>query len=595
MPSYIDTLSDRNIRPNIVVFLKGKYFAVYQPDSGLVVDDDKVGLVKSLTINPTTVDPARPSTTISSISFALLDTNGVVSSLFMGENYYLTGEEVRVYLGRIGLNMDFSSYYLLPRCYISRPMKNDGSWNFSTQEKKDRIDRTAFSKASKLGADILPATTIITVQDVTKFRSSGLAKLSNDSVEFFSYSGIDPINKTLTGCIRGTRNTIPLSGSVGDDIIQADQIQANPIDILISLLVSSGGGGTYDTLIDGAKIDQSLIDITQMLDVKSNICPNAIFDLALSGIDSLQQFIENEILFPLNLRLRTNANSKIGLAVLNRTYLDIDSQKFNHDNIVKNPAFDVSDQKIFNRIKINWDYNDSSDNFLKTYEVSDSASITHFGEFILEIPLKGPKSSLNGLTLVQDIANQFLMRLASPQPEITLSSQIIASTALIGDKIDFESSLVIDNTTGLLALKSNLEVISRSINYQTGDVQTRLAFTWYSGMRQCFISPTDKILSVLSQQRATIVTGRTGLYRKTWVMRLWDDSIHQYASSQNNVISDIIGDDLIFQDPWGITLTTNHRFVFADHDQVVEQQKKFCFIDNGGAFFDGGKQYQITT
>jgi len=591
--TYDESLLSKKFRPNIIVYLKGEYFSVHQPDSGLVIDSDKVGMVKSLVLNPVTIDPSRPSTTISTISFSLLDKAGVVTNLFLNESNYLQNEEVLVYLGRVGVSMAFSDYFLLPRCYISQCSKNDGSWNFSTQEKKDRINRRVFSASTKLSGSILADTTEITVQDVTKIRDSGLVKIEN---EFLSYTGRDLVNGRITGCVRGERDTIAATHALGKDVYQADEIQANPIEILISLLVSTGGGGSYDTLIDGAAIDESLIDVTQMEDVRDQLVSGIEFNLALSNIESLQQFIENEILYPLGLRLRTNSNSKIGLAVLNRTYFDVDTKDFTHDNITKNPSFSVVDSKIVNKVKVNWAWDDATADFLKVYEQEDAGSIASFGEQILEISMKGPRESLGGLDIVTDVADQFIKRFSVPRPEISLSMQMDASTALIGDKVNFESALVVDIDTGLLGLEKDLELVSRAINVQTGDVTTKLAFTWYSGVRQCFISPTDTIVSTASQARAAIATGRGALYRKTWVLKLWDNIAREFVSGETNTISSVVGDEIFFTNDWVATLNTDRRFVFADYDEVVEQQKKYCFISNdGNNFTDGKPAYKITT
>ncbi len=593
MTSYNDSLLDKKFRPNIVVLIKGEYFSVHQPDSGLVVDSDKVGMVKSLVINPTTVDPSRPSTTISTISFSLLDKGGVVTNLFLGETNYLQNKEIRVYLGRLGVDMAFADYFLLPVCYVSRCGKSDGSWNFSTQEKKDRINKAVFSQSTKLGATILSNTTEITVQDVTVLTESGLVKIEN---EFISYTARDLVNGRITGCLRGERDTIPATHALGKDVYQADEILANPIEILISLLVSDGGGGAYDTLIDGASIDENLIDIEQMEEVRDQLVSGVIFDLALSNISSLQSFIETEILYPLGLRLRTNKNAKIGLAVLNRTFLDVDIPELDHTSITKNPSFDVSDSKVVNKVKVFWDWSDAVNDYLKVYEQQDADSILEFGEQLLEISMKGPVESLDGLTIVEDVADQFIKRFSVPRPEISFSTQMATSLALIGDKIDFESALVVDVDTGLLGLEKDLEMVSRAVNHQTGDVTVKLAFTWYSGMRQCFISPTDSILSITSQSIIEIAVGRGSLYRKDWVVKLWDNVAKAFASAETNTILSVDGDEITFSAPWVTVLTTDMRMVFADYTQVVEQQKKYCFISNdGNNFSDGGKAYVITT
>lgn len=591
MTTYLDSLPEKKFTPNIVIFFMGEYFSTHQPDSGLVIDADKVGLVKSLAINPTSVDPSNASTTISSITFALLDRAGIITSLFLNQTNYLQNEEVLVYLGRVGVDMDFADYFLMPKCHVAKSSKSDGAWNFSTQEKKDRLNRPAFANKTKLGASILAGTTTITVQDVSLLNPSGMVKIDK---EYILYSGVDLVNNFLTGCIRGNRNTTPAAYNLGEDVVQADEIQANPIDILISLLVSSGGGGSYDTLIDGAAIDESLVDVDQMEAIRDQIALDWEFDIALSGIESLVEFLETEILFPLGLRLRTNNNSKIGLALLNRTFFDVDTPDMNDDNVTKNPSFEVSDQKIFNKIRVNWAFLDDTETFTKVHEVSDEDSIDEFGEQILELSVKGIQTLLDGQAIVEEIADQFLKRFYVPRPVISLAVQMSGSRALIGDKVDFESGLVVDIDTGLLGLEKDLEVISRAVNHQTGDVTTKLTWTWYSGMRQCYISPTDPIEAVIGQDRVTIPAGRSSLYRPGWVVRLWDDVAGDYVNGELNTILEISGNDLIFEGDWVVVLTTDMRIKFADYDDVSEQQKKYCFVGCGADFNDGGKLYQIT-
>lgn len=592
MTTYLDSLSDKNFKPNIVVYFMGAYFSVHQPDSGLTIDADKVGLVKSLVVNPTTVDPSRASTTISSITFSLLDRAGVITALFTGQDTYLQGKEVLVYLGRVNASMAWADYFLLPRCYVNQCTKSDGSWNFSTQEKKDRINRTAFSVLSKLTGNILAATTTITVEDVSDYPTAGLVVIED---EVISYTGVDLGNNFLTGCVRGERGTVAAAHALGKDVDQAQEIEGNPLDILISLLVSSGGGGVYDTLDDGAAIDESLVDIEQIEYIRDTLYLTATYDLLLTAITSLQTFIETELLYPLGLRLRTNANSKIGLAVLNRTILDVDSPNFDADNTTKNPNFKVTGSKIYNRVRVLWDWDDGAGDYLKSYDAINQDSIDEFGEQILEIPVKGLQEHLDGLTLATDIADQFLKRFAFPLPEIDLAMHMDASTALIGNKVQFESDLVVDKATGLLGLEAELEVVSRAINVQTGDVTVKLAFTWYSSLKQCFISPTDAVVTVVSQSRVTIATGRTDMYRAGWVMRLWDTVAKDYATTETNIIDSFSGDDMIFTAAWAFVLTTSHRIVFADYNQVTAQQRKFCFISDGVDFDDGRLTYQITS
>lgn len=82
MTTYLASLPEKKFVPNIVVRLLGEYFSIRQPDSGLVIDADKNGLVASVTVNPTAIDPFRATATIANYAVKLLDRNALISSLF---------------------------------------------------------------------------------------------------------------------------------------------------------------------------------------------------------------------------------------------------------------------------------------------------------------------------------------------------------------------------------------------------------------------------------------------------------------------------------------------------------------------------------
>ena len=67
--NYSDALPDKKFVPNVVIRIGGTtYFSIRQPDSGLTVPAQNNGLVTSLSLNPSVVDPFRPSVAINSNS-----------------------------------------------------------------------------------------------------------------------------------------------------------------------------------------------------------------------------------------------------------------------------------------------------------------------------------------------------------------------------------------------------------------------------------------------------------------------------------------------------------------------------------------------
>ena len=593
MTTYTQEINNPNYVPNIVILIDGNYFSIRDPDSGLT--SDYPGYVQRVAVNPTSIDPFRPTSTLSTSSFSLIDYGASVSAICNGDSKYLQGKEAKLWIGRSFVGMDFSDYYELPPGIISKAQKAEGSWNFSTVETKDRIRKSAFSIQSKLFGNILAGTTTITLQSIpVGLPSSGIVRIND---EFISYTGVNSLTNEIENCIRGEFGTISASHEIGSTVFLCQNVTArNPVDFILQLLISSGGGGTYDVLLDGAGIDQSLIDIAQIEQVRDDYYPSEQFRFILFNIESLKDFIEQELLFPLGLRLRSNNNGKIGLAVVNRNILELDPPTISDDNTLKQPGFSVDENLVANRIRIFWDWSDSRQDYLRVSDFKDDDSITEFGERpITEVKFKGIRSALSGSAIVQSIALIYLSRFSQPRPTITVNTFMNASLLTVGDKPELFSSYI-PNDQGDLDFISSLEVTKKSINYQTGDVQFQLNFTAYSGIRQCFIAPSDLATTIISQKSVVIPTGRGAHYRIGWKMRLYDVSQREYASSQVNEIASIVGDTVTFVDDWLITLTANnYRIVFADYDNVTEQQKKFCFISQtGNNFSDNKSTYQIT-
>ncbi len=592
---YVSALENSKFVPNVIIRFMGEYWSIRQPNSGLIVDTDKVGIVASLQVNPTSLDPFFPSTTISNYSFKMLDKNGVISALLNGVESYFQGEQVEVWIGRYGLNaeseMDFSEYLKLPIVFVNKASKPDVNWTFQAVEARDRLRTGAFNVQTKLAVDILVGTTIITVQDTTFLPTNGLIKIDN---EFISYTGITGNN--LENCIRGERTTTPAGHDLGADVFLVEEVNDNPINVLLQLLISSGGGGTYDVLTDGAAIDESLVDIDQFEEVRDEFFSGQIYDFALLGIEDLKSFIESELLQPMGIRLRSNNNGKIGVALINRNFMEIDAPVLDARNQIKQNEFNVDNTKVRNRIRIQWDYNDSNGMYLKQSEFTDTDSITTYGPSDWVVAkFKGVKEDFDGETIVADIALLFLNRYKQPRPEVKSSAFMNASYLNLGDKVDLNSQNF-PNDEGVLNFASTLEVVQRSINYETGDCTFTLQFTAFTGVRQCYIAPSDAIVSHSAQNVLTVGAGRGAYYRKGWIMRLYDGDAFEYADAQENEILSVVGDVITFVDDWATTLVNaQHRIMFCDYDTAVEQQKRFCFIsDDGNNFDDGLKSYAIS-
>jgi len=590
MAQYNDLLlSDKTYLPNIVLKMLGEYFSLRQPDSGLTIDSDKNGTIQNVSLNATSIDALRPTSVINTNTFRIIDVQECITKLFQNNDSIFQGVLVETWIGRCNVGLDFADYFKLPDTYINKLTKLAGVYTFTTREAKDRLSKGAFTIQNKLSGNILAATTIITLQDASSFPISGLCRVGD---EFFSYNGITGNN--LQNCVRGEYGTTPANHDLGSDVFVAQFIEDNPINIFLQLMVSSGGGSVYDVLPDGAGIDQALIDIAEFEDVRGTYFSGQDYRFILWNVDNLRTFIENEILYPCGLRLRTNNNSKIGCAVLNHPIINLDNTEFSHDNITSNIGYSVDENKIINKFLIEWDFSDATQSYLQVTQYQDDDSITEFGERKpLVLKFKGIRDALNGQSIVDQIADEFINRFSYPKPVLDLSSHLEQHLWLLGEKPFLESTQV-PTPNGDLNFGENVEVIERAINFNTGDVRFKLQFTQFTGIRVCYLCPSDMIVTVISADEFEIAAGRGAEYRVGWVLRLYNKQTNTYEPDSPRTISEINGDIIKFDTPFLSSITAGiHMLKFADYDEVNEQQKKFCFTGCGSDFDDGKPQYKI--
>jgi len=613
--SYEAELLKKQYIPNTVIEFMGQYWAIREPDSGLTVQNK--GLLDQVVINPTKVDPFAANTTINTYSFKLIDKALKVTSLFNGNLKFFQSQRVRIWIGRSFVGMPFSDYLPLPDTFVSAVTRDGAAYNFSSKEAKDRLNRAAFNLSNKLEVDILAATTQIdAVNDLSTFPTSGLVKIED---EFLSYTGIDTTFNRLTGCVRGEKNSIPVDHQAGATIYLVTEVVGNPVDILLKVLTSSGGGSVYDVLPDGAAIDQSLINITQFEALRNEFFAGQSYNLLFYGVPSIQKLLEQEILFANDLRIITDKSSKISLAILNRNLFNDQMPIIDETSIkLASTRYTVDDSEIINSVSIEYDYSEGTKKFLKLYTAEDADSIAEFGRRDpLELSLKGVKASMNGEMIVGDIAQRFLARFSYPRPQINFTSQMDKSLVNLADKVQLSSS-EIPSDIGGLTFAETVEVLERGINYKTGDVTFKVGFTSFTGIRECYLAPSDTVLHFDTPRIVNVGAGRGSLYQVGWKMRLYSNVTRDHHSEQVNEIVGINGDVITFDNDWtgfylakedGFALLQEDgsfiltkglednemRIMFADYDQVTEMQKRYCFISAGSApFADGKKPYQIT-
>lgn len=594
--NYEQSLTEKTFIPNIVIYFKGYYWGIRQPDSGLVIEEDRL-CVEQVAINPTKVDPAKANTTINSYTFKLVDLNYAVTLLFNGITKFFQNEEVEIYIGRVGVDMAFSDYMKLPTTYVKKCSKDKNAYNFESIEAKDRLNRAAFDEVTKLEVDILVATTTIDYDgdiDTTIWPASGLLKVGD---EFISYAAINTTTKRFTGCIRGEKNSIPDAHTAGDTIYLVTEVQTNPIDIILQCLISKGGGGIYDVLYDGAGLDESLVNITRFLEIRDQFFVGHVYNFLIYGVDNILKYIEEQILYPNELRIISDNTSKVSLAILNRRVFDDKIQLIDNDSLKGQPGFSVDDTNLINVVTVEYDYSEGTGKYRKFLKLEDADSIAAFGKRDpVELQLKGVLESLNGTEIATNIAQRFVTRFALPRPKIDVVTQMDKSLIQLAEKSILSSTQIPHMDTGALTFVDTVEVLERAINWKTGDVKFKFGFTSFTGIRECFLAPSDRIVTVTNQKKITVGAGRGALYTAGWKIRLYSDVTRDLVGTQINTIDTIVGDVITFTDNFVTTLTTDLRIMFPEYDDCINTtQNRYCFIsDDGLKFNDNTKSYQIT-
>jgi len=633
MSTYIDEVKEtKKFTGNVVIKItppvedaEPLYFSIRQPDSGLNIQTPHNKSVMALTLNPTQIDLRKVTTTISSFSFRILDKDQIITSMVGGDAADLIGAEVVIYLGRSNIDMDFSDYFALPTTFITKCEHSDNSYVFASSEQTERMSRPIYDFKSALGVDILSGTTEWTMRDdITDAPTTGFLKVDN---EFVSYSGKDLVNNRFTGVIRGELNSVPVAHDANTDCYLVETITGNPLDIILKILISNGGGGTYDTLQSGLGIDEDLIDVADIESLRDELFADVEFSLSMYNIESALKYIETELLMPNNLRFTTSINSKVTLALLDKARFVEEVDVIDEDTITKFPKWVLDGSKVTNIIEVRWNYKEGTNVWQNRDVYRDEDSIDLYGaQKPLKLDFKGIKSTLDGQALVDDFGSRLLARLAVPTPEIEITTQLDKSLQTIGDKAYLVSSKI-PAPDGTLNFASDLEIVSRAINQTNGDVKFKLAFTSYTTIRSGFISPSDLITSAVSQKRVNVTAGRTSRYMVGWYMLLWDEINQVYcADAPNKIVSFELGgnklltedgdfliteegdnlvqeqasteDTIVFENDWTTPITgpNNYRIRFANYDDAITSQKRYGFIseETGLDFADGKPTYKVT-
>lgn len=593
--TYASELVNKQYTGNVVIRFLSTYFSIRQPDSGLSVGASYVGLVSSLQLSPVKIDPRVVQTPIANYSFKLLDKENVITALVKDYGQDIIGEEIEIWVGRTGVAMAFADYHQLPTTKVKKIEHSENAYAFSTAEDTDRIATPIYDQKTRLSIDILSGTTIITgLDDISGFPAAGRIKIED---EFFDYASKDDGTKTFSGIIRAVNGSTAVAHDALVDMMLAETISDNPINIILNILVSPSGGGAYDILDDGVNLDVGLVDVTAIEALRDSKFVDVEFELTLCDIPDALKYIEEQLLAPCGLRFGYGDSSTLTLFKLDQPIFVEPTDRIDEDTITTYPKWVVDENKIVNEIVVEWDYDEGTATFNERDTYTDTDSQTAFGRRpSRRFSFKGVQALLDGQEFVDQFAEDMLYRLANPSVQIDCSGQIDKHLLSPGEITILESSQV-PRYDGTLGFDTEVEILGRGIDHVKGEVKWTFGFSSFSLIRSGYIAPSDLIVTKVSQKIITVASGRGAAYEVGYKIRLYNEVTDAYTADAVNTIESISGDTITFVNNFVTVLVpTTHRIKFADYDEsVTAEQYRYCFIsDDGNDFGDGERTYSIT-
>ncbi len=594
--SFATELLNKPYTLNTVIKVDDKWYSILQVDSdttniigtGSGVPAAQVGILKTVTTSPIQVDIRNVKTTVQTLNFVLNDNAELITSHISLNSSQFLDKEVLVYSGFQTGSFDFQDYMLVSRARVKTIKRLTASYSFNCAEVISYLQAEIESTQSTLDGSITNTETSITLDNASSFPTSGMIKIED---EFITYTG-KSIN-TLTGATRGGLSGV---AAAHDDesvvYLVRDSGDINPITLMLRLMISPGGGGTYDVLPYGLGISQTLIDVTEFENIRTTNFSSDQIRAYIYNVTNGLSFIEDNILLSTNTRLFPK-NGKISIGILDQVVLDASVATFDENTITGDPQWSINSDKIVNKVIVNYDFIEGTQKYARQTIVTDTDSITTFGEKVpLELNFKYVRAGLSGSSIATNRANRLLLRSSTPKASIVLDTQYDTVLTNVAENIDVTHRYV-PSSGGVLGINEQVEILSKSVNVDSGRINWTLGYTSFSGLRIGLIAPTHLIATVTNQKTFTV--SDASCYEAGYFLRIWDEVNKVYFADAANEIASVVGNTITMVNDFTTTLTTSVRIKFANYDESSSEQKaKYAYIVyNTNLFDDGSKGYQI--
>jgi len=595
---------------NFVIQIGTEFFSKHQVDTdtgdimgtGSKVPTANVGLINQVTINANSIDLTSVRATINSTNISIVeDFEAATFTTFMGasENS-LVGDAVQVHVGVVDVAFDFADYVKINDYVIQKVQLTGNKYNITARARQDAMKVPTFDAKGNLSGAISDSGTTIIIQgsgDI--FQDDTIIKIEDEYIltGTRSFSAIDD-KTTYTGVTRGHLASTAEAHDDEEEAFEYTEVSVNPVTMLLQIMISgsgaTGAGAVYDVLHDGLAIDEDLIDIADMESKRTSFFTGDTFRLYLGEIDDTLRFIEDELLLPNQLRL-IESQDGISIGVLDQTVPGASLTTLDEDVLGIKPKWKTDKSRVINQFRILWDWKEGTQNFNRITEFNDTDSQSIFGvRKGADLEFKGVQADLGGPALVNTRGNRYLARFSTAQTEITAPKVFLKKFAIKpADKVFFTHS-DLPARGGGLGIAAELEIISKAINLNNGQVSFTLAYTSYFNIRLGLIAPSVLATAKTSQSEFTVPDG--SCYQAGDFLELWDLTGNVYFADTPREILSVTGDIIILVTPWVTTLDlVNTQIKVARYDSASAFQKaRYGFIGiTGSDFADGGTAYKI--
>jgi len=599
--AYIAEAQKRNIQIGYSIEIEGIAIVFSNVVVPGVASNDQENIINNERWNPAKLSIDTTRISIGTISVDLIDTSGTL----LAEYAAGTLNRKKMTLKRGFGNLDVAEWNVLNVFTIYEV--GSGDQNRLTIKGRDRITelkKPIILPDTKLNADISDVDTQVPgifppdAEFDLGFPTSGSWRIDEE---------ISTYTTLATSVFNSQRTGTNVAHDEGDTLQYVQVIQENPVDILLQLMISKGGGITgsiYDVLPVGLGIDETTIDVAQFESIRDNSSLTGdVWLLTIrDSVDDALKLFEEQIFQFANLRIFINDEGKFSLALLNEVTLASFAGDLLEEDIIVIPKCSINSDRIFNQLVVEYDHDPEKDSFVKLAVFNDADSQAEFGIIPVKANFRtqGIRTGFDGLGLLQVFANSFFRRVGTPFGKIKQVKTLWKKQFFkAGDKIQFTHAKVKNFATGAIGIvKQFVEIISPKFDFQRGITTYEINNSPSLSDMWAFISPSSLIDSGVFSQTVFDIEAGEGA-RAEWTagqfITLWLIEGGSGPISTAEILS-VSTDTITLVGPgFSITPTTAHRIRYADFDSVTENQKIFAFVSDGNNDFpDGTPPYKIS-